>query len=92
MVASEECSTVSFVYKWLVQHVIVYLLENKFGYSNLFFSTFFVLFNAIFKFIDKCIKLWKITERDKGPVGYNLKDEDGQYRDIDRITSLQVSL
>lgn len=53
---------------------------------------FFVLFNAIFKFIDKCIKLWKITERDKGPVGYNLKDEDGQYRDIDRITSLQVSL
>lgn len=25
-------------------------------------------------------------------MGYNLKDEDGQYREIDSITSLQVSL
>lgn len=53
---------------------------------------FLVIINAIFKFIDKCIKLWKITERDKRPAGYNLKDEDGQYRDIDSIKSLQVSL
>uniref|UniRef100_A0A674N4E7 Serine/threonine-protein phosphatase 2A 55 kDa regulatory subunit B n=1 Tax=Takifugu rubripes TaxID=31033 RepID=A0A674N4E7_TAKRU len=40
---------------------------------------------------DKCIKLWKITERDKRPEGYNLKDEDGHYReDPGRITALQV--
>lgn len=44
-----------------------------------------------FPFPDKCIKLWKITERDRRPEGYNLKDEDGHYReDHGRITALQV--
>ncbi|TSV81481.1 Serine/threonine-protein phosphatase 2A 55 kDa regulatory subunit B gamma isoform [Bagarius yarrelli] len=39
---------------------------------------------------DKTIKLWKVSERDKRPEGYNLKDEEGRMKDISRITSLQV--
>ena len=41
-------------------------------------------------FKDKTIKLWKITERDKRPEGYNLKDEEGKLKDLSTVTSLQV--
>lgn len=47
--------------------------------------TFFLLL------ADKTIKLWKISERDKRPEGYNLKEEDGRYKDPNTITSLRVS-
>uniref|UniRef100_A0A3B4EZ96 Serine/threonine-protein phosphatase 2A 55 kDa regulatory subunit B n=1 Tax=Pundamilia nyererei TaxID=303518 RepID=A0A3B4EZ96_9CICH len=40
--------------------------------------------------LDKTIKLWKVSERDKRPEGYNLKDEEGRLKDISTITSLQV--
>ncbi|XP_043568525.1 serine/threonine-protein phosphatase 2A 55 kDa regulatory subunit B delta isoform isoform X3 [Chiloscyllium plagiosum] len=39
---------------------------------------------------DKTIKLWKISERDKRAEGYNLKEEDGRYRNPVRITTLRV--
>lgn len=39
---------------------------------------------------DKTVKLWKISERDKRPEGYNLKDEDGRFRDPSTITTLRV--
>ncbi|PKU37605.1 serine threonine-protein phosphatase 2a 55 kda regulatory subunit b delta isoform isoform x2 [Limosa lapponica baueri] len=39
---------------------------------------------------DKTIKLWKITERDKRPEGYNLKDEEGKLKDLSTVTSLQL--
>ncbi|XP_030643900.1 protein phosphatase 2, regulatory subunit B, gamma a [Chanos chanos] len=39
---------------------------------------------------DKTIKLWKVSERDKRPEGYNLKDEEGRLKDISTVTSLQV--
>lgn len=39
---------------------------------------------------DKTIKLWKVTERDKRPEGFNLKDETGIKRDSTSITSLKV--
>ncbi|CAE1226893.1 PPP2R2 [Acanthosepion pharaonis] len=39
---------------------------------------------------DKTIKLWKVTERDKRPEGYNLKDEEGLSRDSTNITALRV--
>lgn len=39
---------------------------------------------------DKTVKLWKISERDKRPEGYNLKDEDGRIRSPSTITSLRV--
>ncbi|KAG7476359.1 hypothetical protein MATL_G00082050 [Megalops atlanticus] len=39
---------------------------------------------------DKTIKLWKISERDKRPEGYNLKEEDGRYRDPSTVTALRV--
>lgn len=42
-------------------------------------------------FADKTIKLWKISERDKRPEGYNLKEEDGRYRDPTTVTTLRVS-
>ena len=35
--------------------------------------------------------MWKITERDKKPEGYNLKDEEGKLKDLCTVTSLQVS-
>ncbi|OWK00571.1 hypothetical protein Celaphus_00019472, partial [Cervus elaphus hippelaphus] len=38
---------------------------------------------------NKTIKLWKITERDKRPEGYNLKDEEGKLKDLSTVTSLQ---
>lgn len=41
-------------------------------------------------FADKTVKLWKISERDKRPEGYNLKDEDGRIRNPSTITSLRV--
>lgn len=40
---------------------------------------------------DKTIKLWKVSERDKRPEGYNLKDEEGRLKDMTTITSLQVA-
>lgn len=43
-----------------------------------------------FLVLDKTIKLWKISERDKRAEGYNLKDEDGRLRDPFRITALRV--
>ncbi|CAJ0961949.1 unnamed protein product [Ranitomeya imitator] len=39
---------------------------------------------------DKTIKLWKISERDKRPEGYNLKEENGRYRDPTTVTTLRV--
>ncbi|KAI6077100.1 Serine/threonine-protein phosphatase 2A 55 kDa regulatory subunit B beta isoform isoform X2 [Aix galericulata] len=39
---------------------------------------------------DKTVKLWKVSERDKRPEGYNLKDEDGRLRDPSMITTLRV--
>ncbi|MGH0154307.1 UNVERIFIED_CONTAM: hypothetical protein FKN15_026865 [Acipenser sinensis] len=39
---------------------------------------------------DKTVKLWKISERDKRPEGYNLKDDDGRIRDPFTITTLRV--
>ncbi|KAI1234285.1 Serine/threonine-protein phosphatase 2A 55 kDa regulatory subunit B beta isoform, partial [Lamprotornis superbus] len=41
---------------------------------------------------DKTVKLWKVSERDKRPEGYNLKDEDGRLRDPSMITVLRDSL
>lgn len=55
-------------------------------------ETFFFFFSCVCDvFIsDKTVKLWKISERDKRPEGYNLKDEDGRIRDPSTITSLRV--
>ncbi|XP_069508537.1 serine/threonine-protein phosphatase 2A 55 kDa regulatory subunit B beta isoform isoform X1 [Ambystoma mexicanum] len=39
---------------------------------------------------DKTVKLWKVSERDKRPEGYNLKDEEGRLRDPCTIKSLRV--
>ncbi|RXM31896.1 Serine/threonine-protein phosphatase 2A 55 kDa regulatory subunit B gamma isoform [Acipenser ruthenus] len=39
---------------------------------------------------DKTIKLWKVSERDKRPEGYNLKDEEGRLKGLSTVTSLQV--
>ncbi|KAK3523027.1 hypothetical protein QTP86_011330 [Hemibagrus guttatus] len=39
---------------------------------------------------DKTVKLWKVSQRDRRPEGYNLKDEEGRMKDISTVTSLQV--
>ena len=41
-------------------------------------------------FVDKTIKLWKVSERDKQAEGYNLKDDAGILRDPNSITALRV--
>ena len=41
-------------------------------------------------FSDKTIKLWKVSEREKQAVGYNLRDEDGLQRGIFRSNRLVV--
>ena len=53
-------------------------------------------FHCTFDFLwlpstDKTVKLWKVSERDKRPEGYNLKDEEGRLRDPATITTLRVS-
>ena len=53
---------------------------------SLFLRTYFIVSP------DKTIKLWKISERDKRPEGYNLKEEDGRYRDPTTVTTLRVSM
>lgn len=55
-------------------------VQNSYADRKLFLSSF----------KDKTIKLWKITERDKRPEGYNLKDEEGKLKDLSTVTSLQV--
>lgn len=73
----------------------------KGGQSPTIFFTFFLptnvglllLFTLFLACLtDKTIKLWKISERDKRPEGYNLKEEDGRYKHPNNITSLRVSL
>jgi hypothetical protein len=44
-----------------------------------------------FLFVDKTIKLWKVSERDKRVEGYNTKEENGQLRDPSCVTALRVS-
>lgn len=39
---------------------------------------------------DKTVKLWKVSERNKQPEGFNLKDEGGMTRDATSINSLMV--
>ena len=39
---------------------------------------------------DKTVKLWKVSERDRRPEGYNLKDDCGLMRDPTSITTLRV--
>lgn len=41
--------------------------------------------------LDKTIKLWKVSERDRKPEGFNLKDETGLLRDPSSIHTLVVS-
>lgn len=59
----------------------------------MFITAFFplFLFFCVLFFSDKTIKLWKVSERDKRPEGYNLKDEEGRIKDISTVTSLQVT-
>ena len=38
------------------------------------------------------MKLWKVTERDKQPSGFNLKDDSGLLRDPTSITTLRVPI
>ena len=41
-------------------------------------------------FLDKTIKLWKVSERDKRAEGYNLKEDTGLLKDPSTINTLRV--
>lgn len=49
---------------------------------------YFIYFLCIF--LDKTIKLWKVSERDRRAEGYNLRDESGQLVDTSSISTLRV--
>ncbi|KAK1788001.1 hypothetical protein P4O66_016470 [Electrophorus voltai] len=66
--------------------VVVFQREQEFCLSFMVFISGF----AILEHDNKTVKLWKISERDKRPEGYNLKDEDGRVRDPSTITALRV--
>lgn len=93
MVASEERCTVPIVYKWSVNHRI---LMKVIGCSKLSKLTVYSVtedeYFSTLSLADKTIKLWKISERDKRPEGYNLKEEDGRYRDFNTVTTLRVRM
>lgn len=40
--------------------------------------------------LDKTIKLWRVSERDKKIEGYNLREEDGNLKDPSTISQLRV--
>ena len=40
--------------------------------------------------LDKTIKLWKVSERDKRAEGYNLKEDTGLLKDPSTINTLRV--
>ena len=50
----------------------------------------FCLLKFNFLFLDKTIKLWKVSERDKRAEGYNLKEDSGLLRDPSSIRALRV--
>ena len=49
-----------------------------------------VVLTYSFRFSDKTIKLWKVSERDKRAEGYNILQEDGTKRDPSSITTVRV--
>lgn len=53
---------------------------------------YFYVSDRIFIFVDKTIKLWKVSERDKRIDGYNLKDDAGHLKDPLSVTSLRVPI
>lgn len=59
--------------------------------DKLLLFLFSVILTAWLSSADKTVKLWKVSERDKRPEGYNLKDEEGRLRDPATITTLRVS-
>lgn len=70
------------------------LLAYWAGYMSMFLyiHCLVLYFIVTLSHTDKTIKLWKVSERDKRPEGYNLKDEEGRIKDISTVTSLQVSV
>lgn len=59
---------------------------------ELFKDVYFYVSDKIFIFVDKTIKLWKVSERDKRIDGYNLKDDAGHLKDPLSVTSLRVPI
>ena len=49
------------------------------------------MINCQFSFLaDKTVKLWKVSERDKKFVGFNLQNDDGSVRELNEMKSLRV--
>lgn len=62
-----------------------------FGIESLSYKNeWLVISQVLYVPTDKTIKLWKVSERDKRPEGYNLKDEEGRIKDVSTVTSLRV--
>ena len=77
------------IFDGLLQHCSILVLfppEVLFSYSSHIVTNIGIHF-----FVDKTIKLWKVTERDRKPEGFNLKDDTGILRDPSSIHALVVS-
>ncbi len=45
----------------------------------------------LYFYVDKTVKLWKVSEKGWQVDGFNLKDNNGGYRDPASVTTLRVS-
>ena len=72
--------------RWLKRKNPAHFLLSTNG--NILVSLISFRFNC--NLLDKTIKLWKVSERDKRAEGYNLKEDSGVLRDPSSITSLRV--
>ena len=82
------------------KHVFILFSSSGGSRERILHISFFLLMvgkiiscdEIIFKLIllDKTIKLWKVSERDKRAEGYNLKEDSGLLRDPSSIRALRV--
>jgi hypothetical protein len=59
-------------------------------YRSTRIRTFVISIIGLFLYLDKTVKLWKISEKTKRAEGYNLRDENGIVRSSNNITNLRI--
>ena len=70
-----------------------FLLSTNGKYIHIVFTPYclrYVTCNLNDYLLDKTIKLWKVSERDKRAEGYNLKEDTGLLKDPSTINTLRV--
>lgn len=55
-------------------------------------NKYFISLNSVcfLFYLDKTVKLWKISEKTKRAEGYNLRDDNGIIRSSNSVTDLRI--